>query len=101
MPMRGAAAAAPANPSSTATSEASATSRRSTAPSVLGMHADDERVHAAAVGAADAEMEPPERQFLAGFGQVADRRRDEAADRVVFVVREVGAEALVEIGDRR
>src|SRR3546814_21004042 len=49
------------------------------------------------IGAGDAEAEAAQRQFLAGLGQVADRRGDQATDGVVFVVVEVGAEALVEV----
>src|SRR3546814_16283701 len=52
------------------------------------------------IGAGDAEAEAAQRQFLAGLGQVADRRGDQAPDGVVFVVVEVGAEALVEVLDR-
>ena len=40
------------------------------------MHADDEGVDAALVGAADAEVEAAQRQFLAGFRQVATTALD-------------------------
>ncbi len=59
-----------------------------------------ERMHAAHIGAGHAEHVATERQLLAGFGQVADRGGDQAADGVVFVFIEVGAEALVEVLDR-
>src|SRR3546814_20078604 len=52
------------------------------------------------IGAGDAEAEAAQRQLLAGLGQVADRRGDQATDGVVLVVVEVGAEALVEVLDR-
>ena len=64
------------------------------------MHAHVQRMQAARIGAGDAEREAAQGQFLAGFRQVADRGGDQAADGVVFVVVEVGAEAFVEIGDR-
>src|SRR5690242_14710933 len=51
-------------------------------PSVVAMDAEHEAVHAAAVGAADAEVEAAHRQFLAGLRQVADGGGDEAADGV-------------------
>src|SRR5690606_28547103 len=81
---------------------ASASSAANTARSALfAMHAHVQRVQPSRVGAGDAEAEAPERQFLAGFRQVPDRRGDQAADGVVLVVVEVGAEALVEVADRR
>src|SRR5690606_22584031 len=68
---------------------------------VIAVDADQQRMQAARVGTRDAEAEAAERQLLAGLGQVADGRGDQAADGVVLVVAEVGAEALVEICNRR
>src|SRR3546814_6741261 len=62
--------------------------------------AHQQRMQAPCIGAGDAEAEAAQRQLLAGLGQVADRRGDQATDGVVFVVVEVGAEALVEVLDR-
>src|SRR4249919_1393909 len=73
----------------------------SSADSIRRMHVDDEGMHAAAIGAADAEMEAVDGEFFAGFRQVADRSIDQAADGVVFVVGELRTELLVEIADRR
>src|SRR5687768_9831328 len=67
---------------------------------LLTMHADMQRMQPPRVGARDAEGEATQRQLLASFGQMADGGGDQSADGVVFVVVEVGAEALVEIGDR-
>ena len=58
-------------------------------------------MHAARIGPCHPEQETAQRQFLAGFGQMADGGGDQAADGVVLVVREVGAEAFVEVGDGR
>ena len=54
--------------------------------SPISLHAHDQCMHAARVGAGDAEMEAPHREFLAGFGQVPDRIGDQPADGVVFIV---------------
>ena len=59
------------------------------------------RETAARIGAGDTEHEASQRELLAGFGQVADGRRDQPADGVVLVVIEVGTEAFVEVGNRR
>src|SRR5690606_39545166 len=67
---------------------------------VVAMHANVQGIQAPCIGACDAESETAQGQFLAGFGQVPDLGRDQAADGVVLVVVEVRAEALVEIGDR-
>src|SRR5690606_6367660 len=67
---------------------------------VVGMHAHVQRVQAACVGAGHAEAEAAQGELLARLGQVADRGGHQAADRVVLVVVEIGAEALVEIVDR-
>src|SRR5688572_28102399 len=90
-PMRGVAAKAGR--------QISASSRKTTAwmrrsacrarGSGVTQHPDVEGVHAARVGAGDPEHEASQREFLAGFGQVADRGRDQAADGVVFVVIEI------------
>src|SRR5690606_35351638 len=61
----------------------------------FGQHRDIQGMQPARVGAGDAEGEAAEGQFLSHLGQVADRRGDQAADGVVFVVVEVGAEAFV------
>src|SRR4249920_2051111 len=67
---------------------------------IVTMNAHDEAVHTPRVGAADPEMEASQCQLFAGLRQVTNRGGDEAADGVVFVVAEIGAELLVEIGDR-
>src|SRR5690348_7513292 len=82
-----------------AASASIAASTRRTA--LFAMHAHVQRMQPARIGARHAEAEAAERQLLAGFRQVPDRRGHEAADGVVLVVVEVGAEALVEIADRR
>src|SRR5687768_6380952 len=56
------------------------------------MHAQVQRVQPARVGARDAEAEAAQGQFLSGLREVPDRGRDQAADGVVLVVVEVGAE---------
>src|SRR5690606_3064298 len=63
-------------------------------------HGHVQRVQPARVGAGHAEAEAAEGEFLAGLWQVADGRGDQAADGVVLVVVEVGAEAFVEVVDR-
>ena len=68
--------------------------------SVIRMHRHVQGEQATRVGPRDREAEATQREFLAGFRQVADGIGDQAADRVVLVVVEIGAEALVEIGDR-
>src|SRR6476646_3592129 len=96
-PMRGAAHAM------IGASSISTSSARTTPPTLrsgLAMHAHVEGVHAACVGTGDAEHESIECQFLARFGQVPDRGRDQATDGVVFVVVEIRAETLVEVRDR-
>src|SRR5690606_2936908 len=107
MPIRGASLAACANAawqasSHRASASSSRTPRRRGARSagVIAVDADQQRMQAARVGTRDPEAEAAERQLLAGLGQVADGRGDQAADGVVLVVAEVGAEALVEVGDR-
>src|SRR5690606_16627959 len=104
MPIRGASLAACATAAWQASSHSASTSssrmpRRTGARSagVIAVDADQQRMQAARVGTRDAEAEAAERQLLAGLGQVADGRGDQAADGVVLVVAEVGAEALVEI----
>src|SRR5689334_1232067 len=62
------------------------------------MHAHVERMQSARVGARHAEAEAAQREFFAGFGQVPDRRGEQPADGVVFVVVEIRAEAFVEVG---
>src|SRR4249919_1281373 len=94
-PMRGVAKAAVAKSHS-----AQATSSR-IRRSGVGMHADMQGVQAARIGAGHAEAEAAQREFLAGFRQVADRGGEQAADGVVFVVVEIGAEAFVKIADGR
>src|SRR3970040_86843 len=55
----------------------STTSSRARRPGLhVTQHTDMERVHAARIGAGDAEYVAAERQLLAGFGQVPDRGRD-------------------------
>src|SRR5690606_16662286 len=88
-PMRGVGAAC----STPATSHS--TSRSS--QRLVAMHADVQGMQAARVRPRDAEAEAAQGQLLAGLGQVADGRGDQAADGVVLVVVEVGAEALVEV----
>src|SRR5690554_2620088 len=66
----------------------------------VAMDRQVQRVQPARVGAGDAEAEAAQRQLFAGFRQVADGGSDQAADGVVLVVVEVGAEALVEVVDR-
>src|SRR3546814_18401717 len=68
---------------------------------VIAADAHQQRMQAPCSGAGDAEAEAAQRQLLAGLGQVADRRGDQATDGVVFVVVEVGAEALVEVLEDR
>src|SRR6476620_12688081 len=97
-PMRGACAGAAKSPPGTSVSN---TSSRNRTRLVIGMHADMKRMQSTRIGARDAETEATERQFLAGFRQVSDRRRHQAADGVVFVIVEISTEALVEVGDRR
>ena len=63
------------------------------------MHAHVQRMQPARIRARHPEPEPPQRQLLAGLGQVPDRRGHQAADGVVFIVAEVRAEALVEVLD--
>src|SRR5207342_3741428 len=67
----------------------------------IAEHVDVERMHAARVCRGDPEHEAAHREFLAGFRQMANGRRDQATDGVVLVVVEVGVEALVEVRDRR
>src|SRR3546814_17410866 len=67
---------------------------------VIAADAHQQRMQAPRIGAGDAEAEAAQRQSLAGLGQVADRRRAQATDGVVFVVLDVGADALVEVLDR-
>ena len=60
-----------------------------------------QRVQATGVGARHPEAEAAEGQLFAGFRQMADGSGDQAADGVVFVVVEIGAETRVEIGNGR
>src|SRR6478672_8102986 len=69
--------------------------------SSIRMHAHMQSVQAARVGARDTEAEAAEREFLARFRQVADGGGEQATDRVVLVIVEIGPETFVEIGDRR
>src|SRR5690606_19311955 len=94
-PIRGTAAARAGN------RQSSNSSRYRQERSGIGMHADHETVHAPGIGTADPEVEAAQGQFLARFRQVADGGNHQAADGVVLVVGEVGAELPVEIGDRR
>src|SRR5690606_22257930 len=63
-------------------------------------HGHVQRVQPARVGTRHAEAEAAEGELLAGLGQVADGRGHQAADGVVLVVIEVGAEAFVEVVNR-
>ena len=56
-------------------------------------------MQAPAVGAQHAEAEVVDRRGLAALGQAAERAQHEPADGVELVVRERGAEVLVEVGD--
>src|SRR5207342_1786625 len=89
-PMRSAGVGAADNPPETR-ARISNSSRRTR--SVIGMHADMQRMQSARICARDAETEAAEREFLAGLRQVSDRGRHQPADGVVFVVVEIGAEA--------
>src|SRR5690606_34537885 len=73
---------------------AACVARGGRASAVITADAHQQRMQAPCVGTRDAEAEAAERQFLPGVGQVPDRRGDQASDGVVFVVVEVGAEAL-------
>ena len=59
-----------------------------------------QRVQTSCVGACDPEAEAVEREFFAGFGQMADGGGDQPADGVVLVVVEIRTEARIEIADR-
>src|SRR5690606_22089706 len=72
---------------------------RAPAPASVAMDGQVEGVQAAGVGARHAEAEAPEAQLLAGLREVADGGGHQAADGVVLVVVEIGAEALVEVVD--
>src|SRR5690606_2411799 len=104
MPIRGASPACAnadwASSHSTAASSSRIPRRRGVRSGVIAVDADQQRMQAARVGPRDAEAEASQRQFLAGLGQVADGRRDQAADGVVLVVAKVRAEAFVEVGNR-
>src|SRR5690606_4780823 len=71
-----------------------------TGESGLAMHAHVQGMQPPRIGARDPEAETAQGQLLAGFRQVADCRGHQATNRVVFVVVEVRAEALVEVADR-
>ena len=64
------------------------------------MDIDDEAVDPARVGMADPEMEAAEGQLFAGFRKMADGSGDVAGNGVIFIVRKIGAELLVEFGNR-
>src|SRR5690606_19796948 len=104
-PMRGTdvSGAASAVPQASSHSSSASTRRGAgavSASAVIAPDAHQQCVQAPRVRARDAEAETTQGKLLAGLGQVADRRGDQAADGVVLVVVEVGAEALVEVGDR-
>src|SRR5687768_17377770 len=56
-------------------------------------------MHTPAIGALHQELEAVDGNAFAAFGQATEQADDQPTDRVVFVVREVAAELLVEIHD--
>src|SRR6476469_9563344 len=96
-PMRGVAA----NAAVVAQSHSSVAISRRRRTSGVRMHAHMQGVQTARVGARDTKTEAAERELLARFRQVADGGGEQATDRVVLVIVEIGPETFVEIGDRR